>query len=256
MKRLFDPTVCLILALAMLVLFVPSCKKAPTQDDTGETTTDVDKAEEAVTEEAAPAAADEFVPIPLELPRPVFEGTPPNLGGIQNLEKALGHPRLPFPAPKGTANLAFEKLAVSSGDEPIIGSVDLITDGDKEAVDGSYVELGIFSQYVTIDLEEMATIYAVVVWHYHAEARAYLDVIVQISEDPDFINYTTVYNNDLDNSSGQGVGADMHYVETNEGKLIDAKGVKGRYVRLYTNGNNSNDFNHYSEVEVYGIPVQ
>jgi hypothetical protein len=240
----------------MLIFFVPSCKKAPTQDDSGETkTTDVDKEPVAAVVEKAPAA-DELVPIPIELPRPVFEGTPPNLGGITNLEKALGHPRPPFLAPKGTANLASGKLAVSSGDEPIIGSVDLITDGDKEAVDGSYVELGIFSQHVTIDLEEMATIYAVVVWHYHAEARAYLDVIVQVSEDPDFINYTTVYNNDLDNSSGQGVGTDMHYVETNEGKLIDAKGVKGRYVRLYTNGNNSNDFNHYSEVEVYGIPVQ
>ena len=28
--------------------------------------------------------------------------------------------------------------------------------------------------------------------------------------------------------------------------------VKGRYVRLYSNGNTSNDTNHYIEVEVYG----
>jgi hypothetical protein len=32
--------------------------------------------------------------------------------------------------------------------------------------------------------------------------------------------------------------------------------VKGRYVRLYSNGNTSNDLNHYVEVEVYGTPVK
>jgi hypothetical protein len=65
-----------------------------------------------------------------------------------------------------------------------------------------------------------------------------------------------VFNNDLDNSAGLGVGKDLHYIETNEGKLIDAKGVKARYVRLYSNGNSGNDLNHYIEVEVYGKPVK
>jgi hypothetical protein len=36
------------------------------------------------------------------------------------------------------------------------------------------------------------------------------------------------------------------------GKLIDAKGEKARFVRLYSKGNNGNDLNHYIEVEVYG----
>jgi len=45
-------------------------------------------------------------------------------------------------------------------------------------------------------------------------------------------------------------------VETAEGKLIDAKGVQGRYVRLYSNGNSNNDLTHYIEVEVYGKPVR
>ena len=73
----------------------------------------------------------------------------------------------------------------------------------------------------------------------------------------DFIlNVQTVFNNDIDNSLGRGVGRDMHYVETNEGKLIDAKGVYGRYVRLYSNGNTSNELNHYIEVAVYGKPVE
>ena len=74
----------------------------------------------------------------------------------------------------------------------------------------------------------------------------------QVASDRDFINAQTIFNNDHDNSSGLGVGEDMHYTETAEGNLIDAKGVRGRYVRLYSNGNSSNDSNHYIEVEVFG----
>jgi hypothetical protein len=82
-----------------------------------------------------------------------------------------------------------------------------------------------------------------------------LDVIVQISEDPDFIDgVTTVFNNDMDNSAGLGVGADMHYVETYFGEVFDARGLRGRYVRLYSNGNTANESNHCIEVEVYGRP--
>ena len=31
-------------------------------------------------------------------------------------------------------------------------------------------------------------------------------------------------------------------------------GGSGRYLRLYSQGNTADDFNHYVEVEVYGIP--
>ena len=48
----------------------------------------------------------------------------------------------------------------------------------------------------------------------------------------------------------------MHYVETSEGKLIDARGVQAHYVRCYSNGNNNNDLNHYIELEIYGTPVE
>ena len=76
--------------------------------------------------------------------------------------------------------------------------------------------------------------------------------------DPDFIESQTLFNNDDDNSAGQGIGPDKNYVETNEGKLVDAlsKNAKGRYVRFYSNGSNQNELNHYLEVEVYGQPVQ
>ena len=55
---------------------------------------------------------------------------------------------------------------------------------------------------------------------------------------------------------GLGAGKDKNYVETSEGKLIDAKGVVGRYVRCYSNGNSANDLNNYIEVEVYGTPAK
>ena len=210
--------------------------------------------------EPAPAANTAgMVPIDIMLPKPMFVGTPQDTK-VPNLEKPLGKARPPFLAPEGTTNVALGKPVTGSDEEPIIGELSMITDGDKEAADGSYVELGPFVQYVTIDLQAEYNIYAIVVWHYHKQARVYFDVVVQVADDPDFINNVkTVFNNDIDNSAGLGVGKDKHYTETNEGKLIDVLSqgdVKARYVRLYSNGNTSNDLNHYIEVEVYGKPVK
>lgn len=201
-------------------------------------------------------ASEKMVPIQLELPKPMFIGTPQNLG-VKKLEKPLGKPRPPFLAPEGAVNAAFEKPVSSTDDEPVIGEIDMITDGDKEAVDGSFVELGPFEQHITVDLGTQYNIYAIVMWHFHKQPRVYFDVAVQSADDPDFItNVNMLFNNDHDNSIGLGVGKNLHYVETAEGKLIDAKGIHGRYVRFYTNGNNNNDLNHWIEVEVYGKPVQ
>jgi hypothetical protein len=153
--------------------------------------------------------------------------------------------------------VALNKPVSSSDEAPIIGEIPMITDGDKEASDGSYVELGPMKQDVTIDLGARFNIYAVVVWHYHKQARVVFDVIVQVSDDPKFVkDVKTVFNNDHDNTSGMGVGKDMNYIETAEGKLIDAKGVQGRYLRLLSNGNSNNDLNHYIEVETYGTPAK
>lgn len=200
--------------------------------------------------------AQNLVPLELKLPKPMFIGTPQNMQ-VPNLEKPLGKPRPPFLAPEGTKNLVLGVLPASSDEEPIIGEIKMITDGDNEAPDGHFVELGPFLQYVTFDLSAVNNIYAIVFWHYHKQPRVYFDVIVQVADDLDFIsNVKTVFNNDHDNSAGMGIGKDMHYVETAEGKLVDAKGVQARYVRLYSNGNNANDLNHYIEVAVYGKPVK
>jgi hypothetical protein len=205
---------------------------------------------------AAWAQAPKLEPIPLALPKPLFEGTPRNLK-IPNLEKPSAAPRPPFLVPAGTINAARGKRVTSSVSDPAIGDLEMITDGDKSGLDGAYVELGSGPQWIVIDLKQKYTLYAVVIWHYHKQARVYKDVIVQVADDPDFITgVSTVFNNDTENAVGMGIGHDLNYIETYEGKLIDAKGVVGRYLRLYSNGNDTTPLNHYAEVEAYGTPAK
>lgn len=199
------------------------------------------------------AAASDLQPIPIELPKPMFEGTPQNLK-VPNLEKPRKGPRPPFLAPEGTVNLAKGKRV--SGPDAVSGELSMITDGERSGADGTYVELPEGSQYITIDLKKTSVIYAVLLWHYHKQPRVYKGIVLQTASDPDFITGVhTVFNNDVDNSTGVGIGKDQNYIETAEGKLIDAKGVEARYVRLYSSGNNVNGSNHYVEVEVFGKPV-
>jgi len=199
---------------------------------------------------------DEKELLKLELPKPMFVGTPRNIR-TPNLEKITGKMRGHFYVPKGTKLLSLEKPVISSDMMPIIGEIEYVTDGEKSGEAGCYVELGPGLQYVQIDLGDSFHIHAILVWHYHSQARVYRDVVVQVSEDPDFISdIKTVFNNDHDNSSGLGLGRDKEYIETNEGKLIDPRGVLARTIRLYSRGNTSNDMNHYVEVEVYGTEVK
>ena len=192
------------------------------------------------------------VKLKIDLPKPLFVGTPKSIR-VPNLEKKKKGPRPAFYVPKGTKNVALNKPVTSSDMEPIIGELELVTDADKEAMEGSYVELGPGKQWVQIDLKKKYSIYAVLCWHYHSAARAYHDVVVRVANDADFISgVKTIFNNDHDNSSGFGIGRDKAYVENHYGKLIDAKGVSGRYIRRYSNGSTSSEMNHYIEVEVYG----
>jgi hypothetical protein len=192
----------------------------------------------------------------LSLPKPMFVGTPRNIK-TPNLEVVTGKPRGPFFVAKGTKLLSLKKPVTSSDMQPVIGELNFLTDGERSGEDGYFVELGPGKQWVQIDLQGEFALSAILVWHYHAQARVYRDVVVQISDDKDFISgVTTIFNNDHDNTGGLGLGKDKEYIETNEGKLFDAKGAKARYVRLYSSGNTSNDMNHYVEVEVYGTPAK
>ena len=187
------------------------------------------------------------VPLKTDLPPPIAGPTPVPYN-VANREPIIT--KWPaFEVPAGTINLAKGKKVTSSEPEPLIGTLDLITDGDKAGDDGAWVELGRGKQWVQIDLEKTANIYAVAIWHYHMQERVYRDIVVQVSADPKFEQgVTTVYDNSA-------AGKDHPYAETYLGKLIDAKGVQGRYVRLYSNGNTANKANHYIEVEVFGKPA-
>jgi hypothetical protein len=192
----------------------------------------------------------------VQLPKPMFIGTPRNISS-PNLEKITGKPRGAFFVPAGTKLVSLNKPVISSDRQPVIGEVSCVTDGEKSGEDGYFVELGPGKQYVQVDLKASLPLQAILVWHYHSQARVYRDVVVQVSDDKDFVTgVTTVFNNDHDNSSGLGVGKDKEYIETFEGKLFDPHGVKARYVRLWSNGNTSNDMNHYVEVEVDATPAQ
>ena len=192
----------------------------------------------------------------LQLPKPMFIGTPRNIK-TANLEVITGKPRGPFFVPKGTALVSLKKAVTSSDMQPVIGELSFVTDAEKSGEDGYFVELGPGKQWVQIDLKAEFNLNAILIWHYHSQARVFRDVVVQVSDDKDFIKgVTTVFNNDHDNTSGLGIGKDKEYIETNEGRLIDPKGAKARYIRLYSNGNTSNDMNHYVEVEVYGSPAK
>jgi hypothetical protein len=239
-SKLLLPALCLSSAIAL-----SSCGK---------------KTETAASESAAPAAAPAAassggtpggVPLTTELPPELIEGTPKPMN-VPNLVQAPS--KAPeFLVPEGTTLLSKGKKVTSSDDNPIIGDLTLVTDGDKEAGEGYFVELLDGTQWVQIDLEKTSDIAALWLWHFHSQKRAYNDVVIQISDDPEFkTGVTTIYNNDYDESSKMGKGGDAPYVESRFGLLVDGKGTKGRYVRLYSNGNTSNEMNHYIEVEVYG----
>ena len=200
---------------------------------------------------AATAGAADKTPLKVEFPKPLFAGTPRPIS-LANLEPA-GIKRPDIMVPAGTKLLSKGKKVTSSDALPVIGELTFLTDGDKTGIDGAYVELGPNTQWVQVDLGSTAKIAAVAVWHFHSQARVYHDVIIQISDDAEFKKgVTTIFNTDDDNSSKLGKGSDKSYVETNNGRIVDAKGAVGRYVRLYSNGNTSDELNHYCEVEVFG----
>ena len=201
------------------------------------------------------AQAADTIPLTTTIPPEKIEGTPIEIK-VPNLKPAASKaPQIQVPA--GTVLLSKGKPVTASDDFPIIGDLPYITDGEKEAGEGYFLELANGLQWVQIDLEQEAAIQALWVWHYHSQRRAYHDVVIQISNDPTFATgVTTVFNNDFDNSASLGTGSDSPYIETQYGLLVPVAGVKGRYIRLYSQGNTSNDMNHYIEVEVFGSPAK
>lgn len=203
------------------------------------------------------AADGDLAPLPLKLPNAAFKGTPENIEFTANMEKPTGKPRPAFMAPKGVTNVAQGKKVTCSDKSPMTGGPELVTDGEKTAMDTTVMVMRRGTQWAQIDLGADFNIYAIVIWHAHDSPKLYRDVVVQVADDPDFIDgVRTLYNNDYDNSSGLGIGNDKEYFESNEGRLIDGKGNKARYVRCYSRGSTESAFNEYTEIDVWALPAK
>lgn len=205
---------------------------------------------------SARAADGETVPLKLKLPAHTLKGTPEDLPKGPNIEPVSDKPPTPVQVPKGVVNVAAGK-PVTSSVPPFLGDLSQITDGKKEAFDDDAVEFKKGTQWVQVDLGEEFAIHAVAMWHDHRYVQAVHDVILQVSNDPEFkTGVTTLYNNDVDNSSGLGVGTDREYFELEFGRVVPAKGVKARYVRGYTKGSSQTALNCWQEIEVYALPAK
>jgi hypothetical protein len=155
-------------------------------------------------------------------------------------------------AHEGTTLLSRRKKITASDDEPLVGELPMLVDGQKKGAEESCVQW-FGGEHFQVDLGATYAIHAIVMWRDHHKASIHQDVIVSVSDDPEFSkDVTVVFNNAKDNSAELGAGTDKEYIETFEGKLIKTKNVKGRYVRVYSGGNYGDDMSTFVEIEVYG----
>ena len=151
---------------------------------------------------------------------------------------------------RAPVNLTAGKLFTSS----VFSDLSRVTDGGKStgSISEDYPNGGGL-QYMQVDLKPTLTS-AISSFGTTTVTEKYHDVIVQVSNDPIFAaDVATVYSNDTDNSAKLGTGTDNEYTETSAGLNVQFDTVNARYVRLYSNGSNMNNSNHYVEAEVYGI---
>lgn len=214
------------------------------------------RAQPALAEDSAASSGDK-VPLIIKLPAPAFKGTPKDIQLSTYVEPLSDKPRPPMMVPAGLKNIAPSAKVTCSDHNAQADALAKITDGDKEASEQSIIYLRKGTQWVQMDFGSAQQIFAVVLWHAHNSSKVYHDIIVRVADDEDFLqNVKTIFNNDQDNSSGLGVGADREYFETHEGKLIDTKGVTARFIRFYSKGSTESALNEYTEIEVYGRPAK
>ena len=198
--------------------------------------------------------AADTVPLKLKLPAHTTKGTPEDLPAGPSIEPPSDKPPTPIQVPPGVTNVALGKKVTSSV-APYTGELTQLTDGKREPYDEDVMEFKKGPQWVQVDLGDSFAIYAIAMWHDHRVIQAFHDVIVQASDDPEFKSgVSTLFNNDTDNSSKQGVGTDREYFELEFGRVVPGKGTKARYVRAYTKGSSLSAINCWQEIEVYAVP--
>ena len=152
-----------------------------------------------------------------------------------------------------TINLAPASIISSSTS---FSGIAYITDTQTSSTNRA-AKAGPGLQWVQLDLGAVYELNTIKLWHYYGDGRSYRDVVVQLSNDPTFSSgVVTVFNNDTDGSAGLGVGIDSEYKESSFGKILSFNPVNARYARFYTNGSSATGWNHYVEIEVYGVGMQ
>ena len=172
----------------------------------------------------------------LQLPKPMFIGTPTNIKSA-NLEVDHRASRAARSSCRsGTKLLSLKRPVKSSDMQPVIGELNMVTDGEKEGGDGYFVELGPGKQWVQIDLGASYALHAILVWHYHSQARVYRDVdrpgvgrqgLPQGRDDG-------LQQRPRQLGSGSASGRTRSTSRWPRAGSFDPKGAKGRYVRLYS----------------------
>jgi len=203
------------------------------------------------------ARAADLVPLPLELPKPAFTGTPKDMQ-LSDFTDPFPDPKKPRPAflaPAGVTNVARGAKVTSSDTKASADTLAKLVDGEKEGENDHIALLRKGTQWTQVELPDEKEIYAIVIWNGHNEKKVYHDFIVQLSSDAAFSSAViTVYNNDRDGSSGQGIGTDREFFESWEGRLIPVGGKKAKYVRYYTKGSTEGALNERTEIEIYAKP--
>jgi hypothetical protein len=191
-------------------------------------------------------------------PKPVFMSGPWACN-LPHLEKSdVSKVIKQFYVPAGTSMVSVGK-AVTASAAPLEGSaLTFLTDGDNSSDRGTVLVLPPGKQWVQIDLGQSMKVQKIHLWHAQSQlADAYLDLVVQVSEEAAFReNVVTLFNADFDGSLGFGKGSDPAYVETNHGRVIDGGGARARYVRLWSAGSFNNGSIRFAEVAVYASPLE
>lgn len=144
-------------------------------------------------------------------------------------------------------NLAYGLVPTSSD----VGAVNLDKVTDESLATFGYLPSG-SPAWVKIDLGSIVVLRLIKLWHLvGGTSRSYHDVIVQISEDD--VTYTTLFNNDTDDSAGEGVGTDAEYIENETGLSVSCgtNGLTARYIRIWSNGSSADTISHFAEIEAY-----
>lgn len=201
------------------------------------------------------AVSADKVAVKFEIPPPHSSGTPKEIKS-SNLEPdpGPGKYRAPIMVPAGfDKKITTEDTPVTTSEEAVTGENEFVVDADKTPDATCMLQLPGGLQWVQLDLGAEKTVSAVCVWHDQGDDRVYKDVIVQLSNDAKFAHgVTTIFNNDHDNTAKLGKGSDKEYRERNDGRPIDGKMTKARYVRCYSAGSTSEPVNNYVEIEVFG----